>query len=471
MIIQKYLIQYILSPLGGVMEKLSEKLRNVIFVLAGLGVVLHLFMDNMSMIKYRFLIFFAIDCLFFGVMILCTVSKDMKPVKFRWPLAVCWFGVGILMFVSGILNNMDYLPEAILFLTAYPVLFICWNNCSRTRIFKLLLWISKISVAVFFVLSLLFAKIVSQRYPGIFNNTNGAAFFLAVGVVCLLIEIMYVKKLNVLTVLDMILLGIGCAMLYYTNSRTGFLALILAAFGGVVMYLMAHDWKENVKFLLRMGVTVVIAVLLVNNLVYLFQVRTKLNLPYFDSMKGIFITPAPAPGNPPAAPDAPQDQKYFDISGFRTVMDEKGDSQNKTLDQYSTGRISIWKAYAKDLNWTGHESTPLVYIEAVSKNIGSTHMTILQIAYESGIPAGILYLLLNLGTGFVSIWFAWKNRKERYAVMPLMITLVFGAMSMLSSCGVSLWYMTTLYYYWVQFPILADMPEERKAVLPVEQCG
>lgn len=473
--IQKYLIRYVLAPLGGVMERISERVRDFLFVLASLCVILQFFLRNMSLAQYRFLIFYAIDCLFLGVMILCTASKDMKPVKFRWPVAVCWFAVGFFMLLSGVINNVDYLPEAMLFLVAYPVLFICWNNCDRTRIFRLLLLICKLALVIFAVASFLFAKIKSERYPGIFNNTNGAAYFLAVCVTCQLVELMYEKRFGLKTVVDILLLGLAAALLYYTNSRTGPLGVIFAIIGGLGMYLLTHTWKENAKCLLRIGIAGAVAVIISMNLVYVFQMRPQMDFPvYFNSESGQFYTVKKAAASKDNAVSKDNSQKesdkkeeYFDTSGFNTVTDQKSSTENKTMDQYSTGRISIWKAYAKDLNWTGHASTPKVYIDWMYKEISTTHMTILQVAYESGIPAGIFYFLLNMGTGFVSIWFVWKNRKERYAAMPLMITLVFGVMSMLGSCGVSLWYMTTLYYYLVQFPILAYSPEdgEEKAAL------
>jgi hypothetical protein len=87
-------------------------------------------------------------------------------------------------------------------------------------------------------------------------------------------------------------------------------------------------------------------------------------------------------------------------------------------------------------------------------------MTILQVGYESGLPAGILYLLLNLASGIYTIIFAWKNRKEKYALMPLMITVTFGALSMLGSCRVAFWHWTTFMYYLVLFPIMAAVPEK-----------
>lgn len=456
MMIQKYLIQYVLSPLGGIMEKLSQRMRDFLFVLAGLCVILQIFLRDMSLVKYRFLIFFTVDCLFLGIMILSTLHKNMKPVKFRWPIMGCWIAVGLGMLLSGVINNVDYLPEAVLFLVVYPICFVCWNNCDHSRIFKLLLRMCRISLVIFVVASFMLTPIQEERYPGIFNNTNGAAYYLAVCMVCQIVELAYDEKFGLKTIWNVVLLGLAGAMMYYTNSRTGPLSVVVALLGGVCVYLLTHTWKHNLKCLVRMILAGVVTVIITLNLVYVFQLRPNIELPYYyNPESGQFYKIEKV-----VEPDVP-----FDTSGFQTVTNDKSSVENKTLDQYSTGRISIWTAYAKDLNWTGHAQTPQVYVEWLYKYISTTHMTILEIAYESGIPAGVFYLLMNIGTGLVSIWYAWKYRKERYAAMPLMITLAFGIMSMLGSCGVSLWYLTTLYYYFVQFPIVAKKPQDEQDLL------
>ena len=457
--IQKCLIQYILSPMGRMMEKLSAKTRDTLFVLAGLGIVLHLFAENMSLAKYRFLIFYVVGCLLLGVMILCTVSKDMKPVKFRWPLAICWFGVGVTILISGLTQNVDYMPEAVLFLVAFPVLFICWNNCDRIRIFRLLLLICKISLVIFILGSFLLTDITAYVYPGIFNNTNGAAYYLAVCCICLLVELIYEKHFGAKYIANTVLLGMAVALMYYTNSRTGPLGAAVALAGGLAVYILTHSRKENIRCLIRLAIAAVVAVILVLNLVYVFQLRQKLDFPIsYNPEIGQFTVEMRESGEaePGKKPSTNKKDEFFNISGFNTIADQKGSVGDKTMDQYSTGRISIWMTYVQDLNWLGHAEMPKIYIDMLYKSISTAHMTILQVAYESGIPAGIFYFLLNIGSGLAAIWFAWRNRGEKFALMPLMITLGFGVLSMLGSCNVSFWYMTTLYYYLVQFPIIAS---------------
>lgn len=470
--IQKLLIQYIFSPLGGMMDKFSEKLRQFLFMLGGLGVVMHAFMRNMSLVKYRYVVFYVIDCVFLGLMILSMLRKDMKPVKFRWPLMTCWFAVGALMFLSGLMNNTDYLAEALLFLVVYPIFFICFNNCDRTKVFKNLIRILKISVVVYALSGFVLAPIQKDSYPGVFNNTNGAAYYLAACLTFQIAELLYEERIGWKMVWDMLLVAVAAALLYYTNSRTGVLAVIVALAGGVCMYLLTHGIRQNGKCLILLAVTAVMVWVSITNLVYVFQLRSEIDFPYYyNALAGEFYS-TKATNDHAEKPNQSNGKKQndrFDVSGFNDRMQYKGTTENKTMDQYSTGRISIWMAYAKDLNWTGHAKTPKVHIDWLYQDISSTHMTILQIAYESGIPAGIFYFLLNIGTGLVTIWFAWKNRKEHYAALPLMVTLAFGVMSMLGSSGVSLWYLETFCYYIVLFPIVAGRKSEAQNDICLEE--
>ena len=92
----------------------------------------------------------------------------------------------------------------------------------------------------------------------------------------------------------------------------------------------------------------------------------------------------------------------------------------------------------------------------------TAHNTILQMAYECGIPTGILYLVFNLTSGVLAILFARKNRSERYALLPLAVTVAFGFMSLLSSLENAFSYMITLYYYLLQFPLIAAAAKKGK---------
>ena len=470
-------------PLNRLMNRLPWKYRDLIFLLGGIGIVGHTFLNNMLLVRYRFLYFFAISCVFMGMMILGGMGTEIKPVRFHKFLSICWFGVGLLMLLSGIRNNMDYLPEAVLILAAYPVLFICWSNGDRVRIFRLLATLCRISGWMFAIASFLLAQIVPVRYAGIFFNTNATAYFLAVAFAGTVLHILY-TPLSWKMAPDFLLTGILTALNYYTNSRTGTLGMICACAVGLGLYALTHSWKQTAKCLPKLAACAVAMSICASGLAYVFQLRIYLPLPYLDLTTGTFYYMAPPqkeekPDQPTTIPGESEGTgegtgesepgtsdsttpTFFDTHEFDDMNELKTGFGDKTLDQYSTGRLSIWKAYASNLNLSGHASTNIVYVDLLYRDIRSTHMTILQVAYESGILAGILYLLFNLGTGVLSILYALKHPKEPYAVMPVTFTVVFAILSLLGSCAVSFWYMATFYYYVVQFPIFSRLQEENR---------
>ena len=491
--IQQLLIRFILDPLNTMVRKLPTIVRDGMFLAGGLGIATHCVLQHSGLISYRFLIFFTIDCLFLGMMILGGMGDQIQPVKFNKFLGFCWFGIGLLMLQSGIRNNVDYIPEAVLFLFAYPVLFICWANGNHARIFRLLLILCRLASIALVAGCFLLIPISKNTYSGLFENPNVAAYFLAVICVGQAISIL-TNRFSWVTVVDILLFSADYVLTYYTTSRTGLLGILCAVVVGSAIYLLTHNRKDIIKCILKLIACTVATLILIPNLVFIFQLRVYLPLPYLDLQnKSMYYIAAPSKPIPEqnvdapssSATDTPSDDPveesvdepidepvdepevtspvFFDSSEYTEKNNNKTNLSNKTLDQYSTGRISIWKTYASDLNWFGHDNLPQIHVDIIGRKINTPHMTMLLIAYESGILAGVLYLMLNIGSGLIMIRYAWVNKNEQYVIAPLMFTLVFGVLSMLSSCAVSFWYLTTFFYYLVLFPIVTSLPEQKRA--------
>ena len=478
MFIQQVLINWILNPINKFAANLPQKARDFLFYFGGFGLVFHCILHGARVISYRYLIYFTISCFFMGLMILGSLGRKLLPVRFRPVVFIPWMCCGFLMFISGIINNVDYMPDAMLILVAFPILYICFANVDRENIFRKLILINKLSLATFITISFLFIQITRKKYPGFSVNVNTTSFFLTITTIFILIEIISEKKFSKKVLLDILLVGAANALNYYTNSRTGPLALICATTIVLIIWFATNTWRSNLIAIAKLGFIGATSVVMIFSLVYVFQLRNLLPLPYINikeqtiymdsRWEGKFPfseqsnTDSPTTDNNPttstdnnttATPDK-TDPEFFGNEGFQAENEHKLNT-DKSLDKFSTGRISVWKSYAKDLNFRGHSSTPKVYVDFLSKkDISSTHMTILQVAYESGILAGVAYLTFNIASGIVAIIFAIKHKKEKYTLLPLGITVAFGAISLLASNRVAFYNMNTLMYYLMLFPVI-----------------
>ena len=117
----------------------------------------------------------------------------------------------------------------------------------------------------------------------------------------------------------------------------------------------------------------------------------------------------------------------------RPRMKRVGKKEEETgLDQYTNGRLSIYKTYLTHLNWWGHDR---MGAEAPNGEIlVHAHNTYLQVAYDHGILTGGIFLLWVI-FGIVSSALYEKRFQEkmRVAGLPLALFLAFAFV------GVSEW--------------------------------
>ena len=452
---QKTLIRLFLEPLARFMERFSQKTRDAAFVIACLVIFLQFFVRGTGFFQYRYLWVFALGSLCLAVMLLCTLRVGLMPVRFRKKLLLPWFGVGGLMLLSGVLYSPDYLPEAMQLLVAYPLIYLVWSQVDTKKLFHLLFKTVKISFIIYLAVSLTLFPVTDVRYSGLFSNLNGAAGYLALVAVCLITECLWEEKLTGALIGRFVLLGICLALLLYTSSRTGLLEVIVALVALIAMGFIRYR-KRLCKALLRnIGLLAVSVVLFFNVSLYVFQfgyAATNYAARFVAQQvcgeefawDGFFTLPVIHP------------QDSADLTADRLNMG------NQSLENISTGRSAIWTGYLKQLNLFGHPDSGTVGIQrgGVDKTYHTTHMTILQIAYENGTIAGLLYLVFNLLAGACSVKYALRRRDDPYAMVPLAISLAYGVFSLFASTGISFWYMTTFCYYLVQFPLMVKPASE-----------
>lgn len=89
---------------------------------------------------------------------------------------------------------------------------------------------------------------------------------------------------------------------------------------------------------------------------------------------------------------------------------------------YTNGRLDIFRSYMEQLNMTGHEEMGALLD---SGEIAThAHNIYLQVAYDHGILVGIVFVLVGIAT-FVSACLYYQRKKDKitYAALPLAITV------------------------------------------------
>ena len=161
--LQEKLIQWLLQPLANLMSRFSDKAREILFTAAGLMIALATFaLANGNLVSVRYLYLYTFDCLMMGLMMLALLPEKLQPVHFDKILLTPWLIMGLFVLIAGITKNEDVLPDAMLFLVAYPVFYIVAGNCGFRKILRMLLQIARLSFCVFWVLSFLFFPITGR---------------------------------------------------------------------------------------------------------------------------------------------------------------------------------------------------------------------------------------------------------------------------------------------------------------------
>ena len=92
-----------------------------------------------------------------------------------------------------------------------------------------------------------------------------------------------------------------------------------------------------------------------------------------------------------------------------TTTGGKGEDGEYT-DDYTNGRIDIYKAYISQLNMTGHDS--MNAIAPTGEELAHAHDVYLQVAFDHGIPTAVIFLVFGAITFILGILYYKKNKAD-----------------------------------------------------------
>ncbi len=356
----------------------------------------------------RWMEFTALGMVLVGIVALAARMPGV-PVRLRWhPLmAGLWFALHGWMLLAGCFNP-DWLPDATALLLAYPFLFAVISAREDGSTFRAITRGAVFAVLPFLLWSLIKAPLVIDLevgYSGVFYNQNLMAMCAGLMSVCALLlayaDWQQGRRKHALAYGAICALGALFILLSASRSAAvGYLGAVLVLGGCIALRHTRHVGRV-------VAALCCLTLIAGSALGYITWQKVRHNAEE-DHKWSIFINETTDLGPDPNAPD-PSERVY-------------------TLADFSSMRTTLWRFALQNLTWNGHQQS---YIKEWVEHRGelhnrNAHNAFVQVAYNYGWPAGILFLLY---VGF-SAWRAWRyywlrRRAEAMAIVPLLFTTLF----------------------------------------------
>ncbi|MBR2152199.1 MAG: hypothetical protein IJ944_02795 [Clostridia bacterium] len=439
---QRLLLDKVLNPIAKLYEGLSNKTRDVIFVVCFSLLLLYNVFKSLIADFVPYLSVYIFGCICILVAVFAVMRPNMQPVKFlKIPLTMWLIGSGIIC-ITSIIHNTDWLSEAFLMLVLCPLMYIVLGNLDYKHILRLLSRAVVISFVLHMIFSALLVPVEDRQYAGLFNNVNGAGQYLVLVFACLLIECMRKHHRKWVGVLNFILFGMCSALIFYTNSRTGLLSALAALFLIGFLYIV-REWRKNKKEVSLRVLSMILSIaVMLPTTIYLF--RGCYNATGWFREIASFISVS----------DTDVDNKggfgsFFEYAKLKTEI------ADKDMDAISTGRTAIWKAYLSHSSFFGSDVEESFFVESRNSNYSTAHMVWITYAFRHGYICSAILLLYSIIMFFVSLAFAWKRKGDPWSFLPLAITVVFMVTALVASINTPYSYMLTICYYFIQTWLIA----------------
>ena len=363
-------------------------------------------------------------CALFGILLLLALFRNTRG----WPIYLAaYFGVFYLFYIGW--DHRDRLLR---------------NFCSGVSL--------NFAFALVFALARRpFRAWVYSRYNFVFHTVTITAYYLTLVICALTIRLLiglYRDRKGLIRMWGTLLLyGMAVSLLFFTLSRTGYLAVAVMT-GILVPFTVLLCFRQGWGALFREILILALSVLLCVPVTY-----TGVRL-----LPALYNDPYIYPVEESAAAihkDDPKDSSaYMSVSYFQYVMENKlfaqasWDEQAKdvllclrgtlhetpglvlvaaadgagmdSVAEFSNGRMEIFRRYIAAWNLTGHDS---MGVELADGTVSvHAHNTYLQVIHDHGLPVGLYYLLFGAVSAVLLFGFAKRESvRNPYAPLPLAV--------------------------------------------------
>lgn len=385
----------------------------------------------------------SLDSLVLGGIIFLTASDEKLHFKIKYIVLTAIIGASFL--INGLFFHViGYLAIAICFLILIPLANLALGK--KNIYFEYMAKAILIVYTIFLVVSILMGQgLDANQYQSFLGNPNIVGNFMMIVAPSSLYLLYINKDWNFKTKIFIeFLLCSSLSICFFSNSRTSFFSNILQLllFVFVVFINMKKFNRANYKIIIN-NIVVFILVLALS-FGGIFWALTGLKTFIAKQLPSIQIEINYSEGT----------NLDKSVRGAFTRF-EKGlgdDDRNGDQETFTSGRRGIWKAFYKDLSFIGHpKESKKIIIKDRSYEGTNAHNVYLQIAYSSGIIAGISMLLIMVFTAFDILKYIWSSLKgngiEPVYYYSMSLILGFSVVSMTSGGYMLFTYMPATFFW------------------------
>lgn len=372
-----------------------------------------------------------------------SVKGELRPVVWRKAISVPLLLCGLGLVLTGILHPIGdgYLSFGFMLLFVYPLLYFVWTNRRDYSTLFMIISESFLGVSLlYFVYSTVMMLIRGslkhgRRFSGMMRNAN------------------------IYSMIGMVMFAISLYLLYEyffgrKRRRTAnkVIFCILAAVIGVTIMILGKSRACILASGINLFVTLFFAARYARGSRRLNSERP--NAAVIKNRKKILVMVIAV-------------ALIFTLAVVSLHQTEGGERRrhvtwysrfvpdDEDLNGYTTGRVNIWKSYGRYLNLTGNNFDETDWADLTNNKVGHAHNNFFEYGYRCGVPVALLFIILELMAGLISLRYLFYNERYRSDFLfVVMFMVIYALESMVDVATIPMERYAPLFFYFILCPML-----------------
>ena len=398
---------------------ISSKVKNQILPILFAMITICALFYSCTSVSVHLLIKCVIGSIILVLIIFFSIDGKLRKPVWDKKIVGLWMIFGCIRMLSGFVTSIEYLPLACVWLILFPMLFIVWSSRGDYDTLLISLYRGFVyPVMGFIIASLIIVPITSEAFGGLAGNANAVGQY-----ICAVLPLI-LYKYNLITTSKkekfvlLIFMAVMISTVFYTRSRTTTLAAVTVGLVWLVWqkFFNSAEWKKILT------IVAAISILSCGFTYGMLQINSTMH----TSQKQ-------------------QEAKIDDVVEGYVERIEGKDKHAGGAENYSSGRIGIWKKVIESVNVFGHPSREHIVTDRNGDVGANAHNNFLQFTYDQGIFGGVLFFGLCAVAFLKTICGVYQ--KIKYYNFILYNSVVFLLMSLVTSLNLPFLYIMSFSYY------------------------